>query len=418
MAQGDLQPDTIMFSFRSLSVLAHGHLLVLVVILTGTGIDHWRSLPSGPSPQGCIVPPDLPEIPDAEVAALGGIVDYAVSNSGFMYVINGVDQPSLTVVRGQSYDFSISVQSVHPFFIQTSLAGPEYEGFNGQGATSGTFTLTIPIDEPLEQLVYICGIHGQSMSNTIEIADPPAVLVSPIVMLEGPYDGSALMNDDLRSDGLIPLSEPYSALGYGFTGTNDGSTMQSVLDTEGDDAIVDWVIVELRDGTAPESVIGSRSALLQRDGDVVDTDGTSPVSFDGIADGEYHVAVRHRNHLAVMTAGPVALSSTNTTIDLTDAGTATFGTDALKDDGGTMLLWAGDVNFDGELKYTGADNDRDPILQEIGGTVPTNSTVGYDGTDANMDGLNRYTGGGNDRDPILQNIGGVIPTNTRQEQLP
>ena len=81
-------------------------------------------------------------------------------------------------------------------------------------------------------------------------------------------------------------------------------------------------------------------------------------------------------------------------------------------------MWAGDVNFDGELKYTGANNDRDPILQEIGGTVPTNTTAGYDGTDANMDGLNRYTGSGNDRDPILENIGGVIPTDSRQQQLP
>lgn len=28
--------------------------------------------------------------------------------------------------------------------------------------------------------------------------------------------------------------------------------------------------------------------------------------------------------------------------------------------------------MDGEVKYTGADNDRDVILVNIGGTVPTN----------------------------------------------
>jgi hypothetical protein len=35
-----------------------------------------------------------------------------------------------------------------------------------------------------------------------------------------------------------------------------------------------------------------------------------------------------------------------------------------------------------------------------------------------MDGNVKYTGGSNDRDPILANIGGIIPTNIRLEQLP
>jgi hypothetical protein len=30
----------------------------------------------------------------------------------------------------------------------------------------------------------------------------------------------------------------------------------------------------------------------------------------------------------------------------------------------------------------------------------------------------KYTGSANDRDLILQNIGGVVPTNTRVQQLP
>jgi hypothetical protein len=38
--------------------------------------------------------------------------------------------------------------------------------------------------------------------------------------------------------------------------------------------------------------------------------------------------------------------------------------------------------------------------------------------DNNLDGAVKYTGAGNDRDVILNNIGGVIPTNTRIEQLP
>jgi hypothetical protein len=73
---------------------------------------------------------------------------------------------------------------------------------------------------------------------------------------------------------------------------------------------------------------------------------------------------------------------------------------------------------DDVLKYSGSNNDRDPILQAIGGTVPTATSTGYQLADVNMDGLVKYSGSLNDRDPILGNIGGSVPTNTRLEQLP
>jgi hypothetical protein len=83
-----------------------------------------------------------------------------------------------------------------------------------------------------------------------------------------------------------------------------------------------------------------------------------------------------------------------------------------------MTLWSGNVMRDAMLKYTGASNDRDPILTAIGGSVPTNVVTGYALSDVNMDGSTKYTGSANDRDPILSNIGGSVPTNTLTEQLP
>jgi len=68
--------------------------------------------------------------------------------------------------------------------------------------------------------------------------------------------------------------------------------------------------------------------------------------------------------------------------------------------------------------YTGSGNDRDQVLQAIGGAIPTNTAAGYLQSDINLDGLAKYTGEANDRDPILANIGGVIPTNSRVQQLP
>lgn len=54
----------------------------------------------------------------------------------------------------------------------------------------------------------------------------------------------------------------------------------------------------------------------------------------------------------------------------------------------------------------------------IGGTVPTATVVGYFQEDVDLDGLVKYAGTTNDRDPILVNIGGTVPTAGRIEQLP
>ena len=175
---------------------------------------------------------------------------------------------------------------------------------------------------------------------------------------------------------------------------------------------------ELRDKTDPGLVVATKSALLQRDGDVVGVAGYGRILFN-VAPAEYFVAVRHRNHLGAMTFAAKALGASETGVDFTLASEATYGTGArMTLANGKQALMSGNTVRDGVLMYTGAGNDRDPILQAIGGVVPTNTATGYDVRDVNLDGLIKYTGLSNDRDPILLNIGGIIPTNTRTEQLP
>lgn len=249
----------------------------------------------------------------------------------------------------------------------------------------------------------------------------PAVLLELRVKLEGPYASSTgLMNDALRSLPSFPLVEPYTALGYGFVGGGGETVEPTALLTSGPDAIVDWVVVELRHPTNSGLVVASRAALLQRDGDVVDLDGQAPVGMT-VPGGGYHVAVRHRNHLGLMTATPVPLFEVPIPLDLSNATVPVYGTDARRSVGGThpaMVLWAGDVTFNNQLKYSGSGNDRDPILVRIGGVVPSNTVTGYHSEDCNLDGVVKYAGSGNDRDIILINIGGMVPTNVRQGQLP
>ncbi|MBK7270985.1 MAG: hypothetical protein IPI07_16240, partial [Flavobacteriales bacterium] len=61
----------------------------------------------------------------------------------------------------------------------------------------------------------------------------------------------------------------------------------------------------------------------------------------------------------------------------------------------------------------------DALLTAIGGTVPTNTVSGqYRQEDINLNGQVKYAGSANDRDILLQNIGGSVPTAVRNAQLP
>ena len=139
------------------------------------------------------------------------------------------------------------------------------------------------------------------------------VRVAVKTFLQGNYDAIlGSMTDDLRSNSLVPSTEPYS-LSMSPTALalmqNANATVGAPeLTVTGTDAVVDWVLLEIRDAANPATILASKAALLQRDGDVVDVDGVSAVEFSGINAGTYHVAVKHRNHLGVMTQTPVNLN--------------------------------------------------------------------------------------------------------------
>lgn len=148
------------------------------------------------------------------------------------------------------------------------------------------------IDHP-EYADYIWGTaDGTNCSNTIPH------FFAPKIFLQGALSGT-IMNNAIS----IPDSEPYTAMGY-TTLQNAGANLTSAAKgMTGNNAIVDWVIVELRTGKSPSTatdVAYQRVALLQRDGDVVDVDGTSYLGFTNVQAGNYYMAVRHRNHLGVM----------------------------------------------------------------------------------------------------------------------
>ncbi|MCL6296741.1 hypothetical protein M3P09_17200, partial [Gaetbulibacter sp. 2012CJ34-3] len=155
-----------------------------------------------------------------------------------------------------------------------------------------------------------------------------------------------VMRDDLRVAGLIPLRSPYI----------DELISDTDFTTVGNDAIVDWVWVELRDATNNTTVLSSQSALLQRDGDVVSINGTSPLAFT-LAPGNYYVAIAHRNHLGIITANTVTLNQTVSSLDLTANSSLIYqGTAAMVTlNNDKLALIAGDANTSGQVQNEDLD---------------------------------------------------------------
>ncbi|MEM9991293.1 MAG: hypothetical protein AAF738_05975 [Bacteroidota bacterium] len=190
--------------------------------------------------------------------------------------------------------------------------GPSYScdlsTMPGVGCDANTGDVSVTLGNNVPPGRYYVMLDGNAGSRcTWEFESPQLLRVSlsPKVFLQGPLSG-AMMSTDLQTNALLPSTEPYTALGYTFVGGGGETALSSAFTGTGANAVVDWVVVELRNGMMPTMVEESRAALLLANGSVVDVDGLSAVTFNAGA-GSYHVAIRHRNHLAVMTNTPLSL---------------------------------------------------------------------------------------------------------------
>jgi len=141
---------------------------------------------------------------------------------------------------------------------------------------------------------------------------------------------------------------------------------------------------------------------------VVDIDGVSPVSFPAsVTAGNYHIAIRHRNHLGIRTPSPQTFSTTTTTsYNFTTASIQAFGTNPMAQVGALFAMWGGNANSNTNVRYTGLSNDPDRILITLGSNTAAILSNIYSNSDVNMNGTVRYSGLSNDPNFILSVLGG------------
>jgi hypothetical protein len=245
-------------------------------------------------------------------------------------------------------------------------------------------------------------------------------LLKAKVFLQGAYDATShLMSDNLRTAGVLPFSNPYAQSPYNTAFTEVSDALSETADASvftdqpsQSDNIVDWVFLELRNTTAGSNVVQTRGALVQRDGDIVDIDGKSPVTFNNVDPGNYTIAVRHRNHLGLSTDPATytpLLSSKQSTAPLVDFTTSAFlfgGSSAhgVASDG-KYVLWGGNADMNNEVNFIGIKNDKGYIyittLNSIAGKILTDI---YSPSDLNMDSKVNFVGIINDKSFLYNNI--------------
>lgn len=112
-----------------------------------------------------------------------------------------------------------------------------------------------------------------------------------------------------------------------------------------DSQVSDTITVELRNSTSPFAVADVTQA-------VVSSSGNAELKFSNAADGNYYIAVKHRNSIETWSANTIAFSRTTpVNYDLSPALSQAFGSNMIQVDVSPVRygIYSGDVNQDGTI---------------------------------------------------------------------
>ncbi|HNS72857.1 MAG TPA: hypothetical protein PKI81_05590 [bacterium] len=254
-------------------------------------------------------------------------------------------------------------------FLGLNLNGTPISGSSGAIVTltctvtggMGNYAVTVP----WSKLTGFSGLSSMAAEGgQITIFDPAtAAKLRVRTRLEG-WNITSGMRNELALSGYIPLTSPYA----------EAPRTVTTVPTN----VADWILLELR--TAPGGApVYRQSYFINREGNLVEADGTNYNLSLSLPAGSYWIVLRHRNHAAVMSAAAFALNSTEYRLyDFSLAASQYYGSGGVLSIG-RYCMPAGDINRDGYL----TSRDYVPWYNKLF-TLPG---AGYHAEDLNGDAL-------------------------------
>lgn len=277
------------------------------------------------------------------------------------------DNSGLHLTFGVTYVFKMRVETIagvggaYKFKVwQQGQSEPSSWLLQGQGSMS----------DPQSGCFALLAHHVNAEFGNVTVTSLSNAFVTASVktFLEGPFNSSNVtMATTLRP--MLPMNQPYHAAPWNYSGTESVGALPA--------DVVDWVLLELRTGTSSSTMVARRAAFIKSNGMIVDLDGTSPVTFNSVSPGSYYIVVRHRNHLAIMSASAQSLGASATTYDFTIAQSQAYGSSPMAQiASGVFGMFPGDANATGVVTSADANN----IFSALNATT-------YNLNDVNMTGI-------------------------------
>ena len=243
------------------------------------------------------------------------------------------------------------------------------------GATTNTLKISNVTTEDAS-IEYICEVYNKKDHSNLWINTEPASIVitqsqgssgnnNLKVFLESPFNNGR-MNTVLYSEKLFPKTQPYKASPWNFESNVELNEIKSNY--------VDWLLVELRKEI--DYTTYSKLGVLTQNGTIINEDG-SRFSFSDIEDGEYFIAIKHRNHLSIMSSVKVTVNKNKPIIyDFTNSQNSAYGNRAMAELGNDIFgMFAGDADANGTI------NNLD--FGSVANTIPYK---GYHNFDLDLNG--------------------------------
>ncbi|MEL6132663.1 MAG: SdrD B-like domain-containing protein, partial [Bacteroidota bacterium] len=189
------------------------------------------------------------------------------------------------------------------------------------------------------------GTLANELQNCREVC-LPEVRVAARVLMEGAFNQTVgAMNDNLATNGMIPLSQPFAP--YGFT---EKVTLDSIPT-----GVADWMLVQVRAQEDSAHIVAQAVGFVKPDGDLVGLDGKSLISFPIDPRKDYYISVIAKGHLGVMTKNAKVRKGVSLMHDFTSdvnqiytlPGTSNPAMAQLPT--GQYALWAGDTDLNGAV---------------------------------------------------------------------